>query len=818
MSHDGYYGGAMGNEQQPTAMDDAFYAERAAASNDAEMTADGGGGVGNHVSPPGSGHSILPRISVPIQDDLMGDTSGGSAPGSGGTGQPPSSSSSHLSFGLNPEFPPPMALDLSGPSSFDIVKEAKEVIRKFLQSHQCYDLIKNSGKVVVFDVKIPINLAFFALVEHDIKSVPLWDADQGQFVGMFTATDFVNILRHFYIRGSPMNELAEHSIASWRAIPRSLSMSAQQDRMISLTPEDSLYEACKALRDHRLHRLPVLDPIQNSVLSVITHSGILEFLVSTFREQRRLFDQPIFDLGIGTYTGLITVPEDMPLIRVLHTLVERRVSAVPIVEPSGMVINIYCVSNVTELVKDRSLTQLDMPVGDILRIQAAEGNVGEGLHLCYKTDTLHMIFERFAAVKAHRLVCVDEYTRKPFRSPTMGCCFSKDQLKAVNQESRALAGDRALGTQNVHTATTAQCREVNIREPTLSEKRRKAAEAAENRQTDWRQGGSTDPEKAKNLRLRREKDELLGKIYTKYQALGKEPPIGLPSCDVEQLRKHFASLKLYRLAGTYLGYYDPARRTGDKDSALWYEDKTLCIHILFETKENALRFDNALQEEPVTLGSPLNGQEVTTSVAQVEGVQTELKRIYLIHYDPQESESPQDTMSSISLTSSVSILDASTDEFRYQRIEHERYFLPYGNAESCHLVSRKQSRDHKREFAKYDRDTNNRLALSREMDGFYDGLSYDVPIVNMIPGSVEQNRSIGNRYKVEVFVKVLDAQCKDRVFSRLKEGATQTDDPLVMKTFVHVEDPETFCFCMRWKHDDNDECWKNFLSMTPAAD
>lgn len=50
----------------------------------------------------------------------------------------------------------------------------------------------------------------------DIKSVPIWDADQAQFVGMFTATDFVNILRHFYIRGSPMNELAEHSIASWR--------------------------------------------------------------------------------------------------------------------------------------------------------------------------------------------------------------------------------------------------------------------------------------------------------------------------------------------------------------------------------------------------------------------------------------------------------------------------------------------------------------------------------------------------------------------------------------------------------------------------
>ncbi|KAH9132724.1 hypothetical protein AeRB84_020979, partial [Aphanomyces euteiches] len=195
--------------------------------------------------------------------------------------------------------------------------------------------------------------------------------------------------------------------------------------------------------------------------------------------------------------------------------------------------------------------------------------------------------------------------------------------------------------------------------------------------------------------------------------------------------------RLYRLAGTFLGYYDPAR-TG-KDSALWYEDKTLRIHILFETEENALRFDNALQEEPVTLGSPLNGQQ--------------LRRIYFMHYVPQESESPQDTISSISLTSSVTVVDPSTEDFCYQRIEDDRYFLPYGKAESCHLISRKESRDHKREFAKYDRDPNNRLALSREMHGYYDGLSYEVPIVNMIPGSIEEKPSIDKRYKVEIFVK-----------------------------------------------------------------
>nr|CCA22033.1 5'AMPactivated protein kinase subunit gamma putative [Albugo laibachii Nc14] len=303
-------------------------------------------------------------------------------------------------------------LDLRYTNTFDVVQEAKRVIQTFLRNNSCYSLIKNSSKVVVFDVKIPINLAFFALVEHDIKSVPIWDADLGTFVGMFTATDFVSILRHFYIRGSPMTELAEHSIASWRALPRSISNAKHQNGLISITPEDSLYDSCKILHEHRLHRIPIVDPVQNSVLSILTHSGILQYLVSSFREQRRLFDQPVYDLKIGTYENIITAPDQLPLIMILHTLIERRVSAIPIINVNGVVVNIYCVSNVTELVKDRSLAQLDMPVGEVLRVQAAEGNVGnEGLHLCYKTDTLHMIFERFAAVKAHRLVCVDEFVR-----------------------------------------------------------------------------------------------------------------------------------------------------------------------------------------------------------------------------------------------------------------------------------------------------------------------------------------------------------------------------------------------------------------------
>ncbi|EGZ11221.1 hypothetical protein PHYSODRAFT_287309 [Phytophthora sojae] len=209
--------------------------------------------------------------------------------------------------------------------------------------------------------------------------------------------------------------------------------------------------------------------------------------------------------------------------------------------------------------------------------------------------------------------------------------------------------------------------------------------------------------------------------------------------------------KLYWMATLRIGYYDPTRCIGNKNVAFWYEDKKLCFHVLFETStcfymlslhrntaslransvsfiENAaLLFETDLRTGPQTLGSPLTNQVVETRVAPANAVSTDLQRVFYCDYVPDDSESPQNTVSSISLTTSVSNLDPSTDEFRFQRIEDEKFFLPYGKAESCH-------------------------------------------------------------------------------------------DPLMMKTFVHVEDPETFCLCMRWKHDDNAERWRSFWDMTPAVD
>lgn len=120
----------------------------------------------------------------------------------------------------------------------------------------------------------------------------------------------------------------------------------------------------------------------------------------------------------------------------------------------------------------------------------------------------------------------------------MGCCSSKTQLKTVREDApargAALGGSVPAGGRSNGNG---------VREPTNSEKRVRAAEAAEARKADWRQGGTADPDKAKSLQDRRTKDELLARIYNRYAVLGREPPIGLPSCDLDQLRRHLETLR-----------------------------------------------------------------------------------------------------------------------------------------------------------------------------------------------------------------------------------------------------------------------------------
>jgi hypothetical protein len=68
-------------------------------------------------------------------------------------------------------------------------------VSDFLHAHSAYELIPESGKVVLLDVELPLRGAFHALSEQGLPSAPLWDGRAGGIVGMLSASDFIATLR-----------------------------------------------------------------------------------------------------------------------------------------------------------------------------------------------------------------------------------------------------------------------------------------------------------------------------------------------------------------------------------------------------------------------------------------------------------------------------------------------------------------------------------------------------------------------------------------------------------------------------------------------
>lgn len=96
-----------------------------------------------------------------------------------------------------------------------------------------------------------------------------------------------------------MEELEEHKLESWRGegafflfdkAPCKTVLSAEKlgdaKTLVSISPEQSLFDAIAQLIENKIHRLPVIDPHSGNVLYILTHKRILRFLFLYVRSKK----------------------------------------------------------------------------------------------------------------------------------------------------------------------------------------------------------------------------------------------------------------------------------------------------------------------------------------------------------------------------------------------------------------------------------------------------------------------------------------------------------------------------------------------------
>jgi len=198
-----------------------------------------------------------------------------------------------------------------------------------------------------------------------------------------------------------MMELEEHKISTWREVLHEYTLP-----LVYIEPEASLFEAIQFLWQHRVHRLPVIDMTNGNPLFILTHKRVLRFLYLYIYQlpEPDFMRKTLEHLNLGTYQNVVSAHKSTPIIEAFNSFIDKRISALPVLDDEGKVIDIYAKFDVIHLAADKSYNNLNMTIEEALQKRKKEN---EGVAVCYKTDTLKAVMEQIVKAEYHRLAVVD---------------------------------------------------------------------------------------------------------------------------------------------------------------------------------------------------------------------------------------------------------------------------------------------------------------------------------------------------------------------------------------------------------------------------
>lgn len=307
----------------------------------------------------------------------------------------------------------------------------------------------------MFDYNIPFQLAFYALLEHGNEDVyvrlsnpifsgtraaPLWDSVNRKFVGLLTVTDFIDTLRHYHRHGTPMDVLSTRTIAEVLGDPEGRKL--QHNVFVSASADCSISQACNLLREHGHRYLPVVAE-DLRVLTIVSYHDIMRFIVNNFKEHRKLFEDSLDELGLGTRDNVLTVHEMDTLASVLGKMEELDVSSAPVVDDANKIVGVYSRAEIKFITSasdaDGVIANLNLSLKAVLQLKLQEETLKQEDYITASSQSsLQSIIERFSQTGFHRAVFVDEFGK------CQGVLSVRDLVVYLGSPSSAVENDGEL--------------------------------------------------------------------------------------------------------------------------------------------------------------------------------------------------------------------------------------------------------------------------------------------------------------------------------------------------------------------------------------
>ncbi|KDR85049.1 hypothetical protein GALMADRAFT_53799 [Galerina marginata CBS 339.88] len=316
---------------------------------------------------------------------------------------------------------------------------ALAAIRAFLKSHTNYDAFPVSFRLIVLDTKLNVKKALQCLLLNGVVSAPLWNSEKSKFAGMLTVLDIIHLIQYYYRTASydyAAADVETFRLESLRGVSFELlnnphlicpdienELGVAQPPLHREHPNSSLYDAARSLIQTHARRLPLLDNDTETghevIVSVLTQYRLLKFISINCHKEIQQLHLSLRRLKIGTYVAqspqdvpegqnpyhpIATATLNTPVFDVVHMFSERSISAVPIINEEGIVVNLYETVDVITLVRLGAYQSLDLKISEALNQRSPDF---PGVVVCTASDSLGTLLQLIKKRRVHRLVVVE---------------------------------------------------------------------------------------------------------------------------------------------------------------------------------------------------------------------------------------------------------------------------------------------------------------------------------------------------------------------------------------------------------------------------
>ncbi|KAJ6006011.1 5'-AMP-activated protein kinase subunit gamma [Penicillium sp. IBT 35674x] len=283
-------------------------------------------------------------------------------------------------------------------------RQGLRAIRNFLKVRTSYDVLPLSFRLIIFDTSLSVKESLNILIQNGMcQTSPAHNPNASKFAGLLTTSDYINVIQYYFQNPAALDQIDQFRLDSLRDVEKALGVAPPET--ISIDPERPLYEACRRMLESRARRIPLVtndsQTDRSHVLSVIT-----QYLCGCQRSRHSDAAPSLGELKVGTYTNIATASMDTPVIDVIHILVERSISSMPILNSDGVVYNVFESVDVIALIRGGVYDDLSLTVGEVLKKRSPEF---PGIYTCSLNDGLDTIFDTIRKSRVHRLVVVDEH-------------------------------------------------------------------------------------------------------------------------------------------------------------------------------------------------------------------------------------------------------------------------------------------------------------------------------------------------------------------------------------------------------------------------